>query len=157
MIPEPIAQARLSVWRDFTPTAATAALALQNVEAGWRLVTRESGLQEEVYSWPLPPDPFGGIDDENVRDDLRKALLDRLVDVSLPPTQRGVDVLCEFVVKAERAIKEGHLRPLPSGSASEAPSTHIPLEPDPLLALTVHIKWLVQCFGDRPNVSVTIR
>ena len=153
MIPEPIAQARLSVWRDFTPTAA---LALQNVEAGWRLVTRESGLQEEVYSWPLPPDPFGGIDDESVRDDLRKALLDRL-DVSLPPTQRRVDVLCEFVVKAERAIKEGHSRPLPSDSAPEALSTHTPLEPNPLLALTVHIKWLVRCFGDRPNVSVTIR
>ena len=152
MMPEP-KQAQLSIWRDFAPTAP---VGMHDTETGWRLVTRESRLQEGVYSWPLPIDAFGGVDDENVRDDLRKALLHRL-DASLPPTQRGVNVLCEFVAKAERAIKEGHSGPLPSDSASEAPSAHTSLEPNPLLALTVHIKWLVRCFGDRPNVSVIIR
>ena len=145
------AQARLSIWRDFAPTAP---LALQDEEAGWRLVARDSKLQEEVYSWPLPRDPFGGIDDDDVRDDLRTALLDRL-DVSLPPTQRGIAVLREFVAKAEQAIKEGHSAPLPSDSA--ALSTYAPSEPNPLLALAVHLKWLVRCFGDRPHMCVSIR
>lgn len=147
------AQARLSIWRDFTPTHS---LALQDEEAGWQIVTRDTGLQEEVYSWPLPPDPFGGIDDDNVRDDLREALLDRL-DVSLPPTQRGIAMLREFVAKAEQAIIEGHAGPLPSASASAIHSTHTPSEPNPLLALALHIKWLVRCFGDRPNISVSVR
>lgn len=146
-------QAWLSIWRNFAPSAP---LAVQDAAASWRIVTTDSKLQEEVYSWPLPTDPFGCIDEEGVRDDLREALFDRL-DVSLPPEGRGIVVLREFVEKAERAVHEGHAGPLPANSASTAPSTHTPLEPNPLLALAVHLGWLVRCFGDRPNVSVTIR
>lgn len=152
MTPEP-KQAWLSIWRDFAPTAPVGEY---DAETGWRLVTRESGLQEEVYSWPLLTDPFGSIDDEQVRHDLRTALLSRF-DSSLPPMERGIPVLREFVEKAERAISEERAGPLPTDSASAARSTHASLEPNPLLALTVHLKWLVRCFGDRPNVSVTIR
>lgn len=146
-------QAWLSIWRNFAPTAP---LAVQDAEASWRIVTPDSRLQEQVYSWPLPTDPFGGIDDEIVRDDLREALFDRL-DVSLPPMQRGISVLGEFVERAEHAVREGHAGPLLTDPTPTAPSTHTPLEPNPLLALAVHLKWLVRCFGDRPNVSVTIR
>ena len=150
MIPE-LKQAWLSIWRDFAPTAP---LALQNEEAGWQIVAGDSKLQEQVYSWPMPRDPFGGVDDEDVRDNLRAALLDRL-DASLPPTKRRIEVLGDFVAKAERAIEKGHSGPLPSDSVM--PSTHILSEPNPLLALTVHLKWLVRCFGDRPNVSIIVR
>lgn len=142
---------RLSIWRNFSPTRP---LAMEDERASWREVGRFSGLQEEVYSWSLHQDPFGGIDDDSVRDDLREALLERL-DVSLPPTERGIVVLDEFVTKAERAVNEGYAGPLPSDSASV--STHTPSEPNPLLALALHLKWLVRCFGDRPSVSVSIR
>ena len=156
-------QARLSIWRTFAPTAP---LAVEDKEAGWRVVATDgvdgfaSGdplrLQEQVYSWQLVTDPFGGIDDNDVREDLREALFGRL-HVSLPPAQRSIAVLREFVEKAERAINEGHAGPTPTEFASAAPSTYTPLEPNPLLALSVHLKWLVRCFGDRPNVSVAIR
>ena len=146
-------RAWLSIWRDLAPKGP---LAMQDEATGWRIVADDSRLQQEVYRWPLPPDPFGGVVDDNVRDDLRTALLDRL-DVSLPPTQRGIDILREFVVKAERAINDGHSRPLPSDSALASLATHAPSEPDPLLALAMQIRWIVRCFGDRPNVSATIR
>lgn len=146
-------QAWLSIWRNFAPSAP---LAVQDAEAGLRIVDTDSGLQEQVYSWPLSTHLFGCIEDEGVRSDLREALYDRL-DVSLPLAQRGIAVLHEFVEKAERAISAGHAGPVPTDSTSAAPSTHNPLEPNPLLALVVHLKWLVRCFGDRPNVSVTIQ
>ena len=145
-------QAWLSIWRNFAPSAP---LAVQDADAGWRIVDTDWRLQEQVYSWPLPTDPFGGVDDEGVRDDLRKALFDRL-DVSLRPGQRGIAVLREFVEKAKRAVKEGHAGPLPAAT-STTPSTHPPMEPNPLLALAIHLEWLVRCFGGRPHVSVTIR
>lgn len=146
------AEARLSIWRDFTPAVR---LALQDEEAGWRTVTRDSRLLEEVYVLPFR-DPFGSISDDDVRTDLREALYDRL-DVSLAPARRSIAVLGEFVEKAERAINEGHAEPLPSDSASAADATRTPTEPNPLLALVLHFKWLVRCFGDRPSVSVLVR
>lgn len=151
MVRDPPQALRLSIWRNFAPTHH---LAMEDDPASWRVVGRSSSLQEEVYSWSPMQDPFGGIDDENVRNDLRDALLGRL-NVSLPPTQRGIAVLREFVAKAERAISEGHAGPMPSDSASA--STHMWSEPNPLLALALHLKWLVGCFGDRPSMSVSVR
>ena len=151
MVHDPSQALRLSIWRDFAPVHS---LAMQDEQSGWRVVGRGSGLQEEVYSWSLMQDPFGGIDDDDVRDDLREVLLDRL-DGSLPPIERGIDVLREFVTKAEQAIDDGHARPLPADSTSA--STYMPSEPNPLLALVLHLRWLVRCFGDRPNVSVLVR
>ena len=77
--------------------------------------------------------------------------------MSLPPVERGIAVLGEFVIKAEQAIGADQTGPLPSNSASVGSSTHVASEPDPLLALMLHLKWLVKCFGDRPGVSVSIR
>ena len=153
MVYDPPQALRLSIWRDFAPAHP---LAMQDEHAGWRVVGRSSGLQEEVYSWSSLQNPFEGIDDDNVRADLREALLDRL-DVVLPPTERGIDVLSEFVERAERSIDQGHAGPMPSNTASVEDAAHTPSEPNPLLALVMHLKWLVRCFEDRPNMSVSVR
>ena len=145
-------QAKLSIWRDFDPTHP---LVIRDEQAGWRVVTRDSGLQAEVYSWPLPHDPFACVADEHIRQDLREALLVRL-DVSLPPSKRRLAVLSDFVDKAKRAIEESQTGPLPSAAPSADPSEGT-TEPNPLLALMLHIKWLVQCFEDRPGISVSVR
>ena len=145
-------QAWLSIWRNFAPSAP---LAVPDADVGWRIVDTDWGLQEQVYSWPLPTDPFGGVVDDGVRDDLREALYGRLA-VSLLPGERGIAVLHEFVEKAKLAVREGHAGPLPAAT-STTPSTHPPMEPNPLLALAIHLEWLVRCFGGRPHVSVTIR
>ena len=129
---------------------------MQDEQAGWRVVGQSAGLQEEVYSWSLTQDPFGSVYDDDMRDDLRDALLDRL-NVSLPPAQRSVAVLRDFVERADRAIQEGHSGPLTSDSNPAADAAHTPSEPNPLLALALHLKWLVRCFGNRPNMSVSVR
>ena len=148
--------AQLSIWRDF---ALTPPLALQDEQGSWRVITRDSGVQQEVYSWPLSLDPFDCIENGNVRMSLREALLDRL-DVSLSPRKRGVTVLREFVAKAERVIEAGQAGPLPSTSTSTASAgytTYVPSEPNPLLALTQHLNWIIRCFEGRPGVSVSVR
>ena len=145
-------QARLSIWRNFDPTHP---LAMSDEQAGWRVVTRDSGLQAEVYSWPLPHNPFAGVADEQMQRDLHEALFDRL-NVSLPPAKRRLTSLRDFVDKAEEAIEGGQTEALPS-TASSAGSSEVAAEPNPLLALMLHLKWLVQCFEDRPGVSVSIR
>ena len=147
-----MAQFRLSIWRDIEPTPP---LAMQDEETGWRVITRDSGVQQEVYSWPLLSDPFGGIANDDVRKDVREALLGPL-NMSLPPAERRVAALDEFVAKAEQAIEAGQTGPLPSHSASVG-ATAVASEPNPLLALLQHIKWLKRCFADRPGVSVSIR
>lgn len=148
-----MAQLKLSVWRDL---AHTPPLAMQDEQDGWRVLASDSGVQQEVYSWPVPSDPFGGITDEKVRDDVRDVLLNRL-DISLPPAARGVAVLGQFVAKAERAIEAGQTGPSRSNVASVESGTDTASEPNPLLALLQHLKWLMRCFEDRPGISVSIR
>ena len=129
---------------------------MQDEQTGWRVLASDSGVQQEVYSWPVPSDPFGGITDEKVYKDIRDTLLNRL-NVSLPPAARGVAVLGEFVAKAKQTIDAGQTGPFRSNSTSVGSGTNVALEPNPLLALLHHLEWLMRCFGDRPGISVSIR
>lgn len=154
------AQLRLSIWRDF---AAMPSLVIHDEQSGLRVVNSDSAtqasdssVQAEVYSWTLPQEPFAGIEDEQVRQRLREALHERL-GVSRPPAERGFAVLCDFVAEAERTIADGSAGPVPSDVPSTESSTRCALEPNPLLALVLHLKWLVRCFKDRPGMSVSIR
>ena len=143
----------LSIWRDFMPTRP---LALPDDE-GWQLLDSESGLQEEVYSWQLREDAFAGVSDYTDRMDLRDRLLGRLAN-SKPPNERRLSVLEEFVEAAEASIASGSATFAPSGSRSnDDADDESQVELNPLLALTMHLKWVLACFGNRPGVSVSVR
>ena len=143
----------LSIWRDFMPTRP---LALPDDE-GWQLLDSESGLQEEVYSWPLREDAFAGVSDDATRMDLRERLLERLADSKLP-NERRLSVLEEFVETAEASIHSGASTFAPSGSGSNDDSDDKnQVELNPLLALTTHLKWILACFRNRPGISVSVR
>lgn len=133
-------------------------LALRDDE-GRQLLDSESGLQEEVYSWRLREDAFAGIADEATRTELRDFLVGRLDD-SKPPGERRLTVLKDFVKAAEAAIDSGAAASSPSGSqAGEDPDDgdRSQVELNTLLALTMHLKWLIACFGNRPGISVSVR
>lgn len=149
------AQLRLSIWRDFTVTHP---LVIHDEQSGLRIVNNDSGTlpQAEVYSWRLPQEPFAGIEDEKVRKNLHETLHERL-HVSRPPATRDLTALCDFIAKAERTIADGSAGPIPSGVPSKESPDGYALEPNPLLALVLHLKWLVRCFRDRPGMSVSIR
>ena len=145
----------LSIWKDFVPQRV---LALPG-EEGRQLLDSESDLQEEIYSWRPREDVFAGVSDDATRLDLRHRLVGKL-DVSNPPGERRMIVLEDFVNAAEAAIESGVAASAPSQTESDEDSDdeeRSRIDTDPLLALTIHLRWLLSCFGSRPGISVSVR
>ncbi len=145
----------LSVWKDFVPPRI---LALPDEEGG-RFLDSKSDLQEEIYSWRPHEDVFAGISDNNIRLALHRQLIERL-DVSKSPGERRMTALEDFVTAAEDAIVSGAVASVPSESESDDDFTgdkQIRIDINPLLALTLHLRWLLSCFGNRPGISVSVR
>ena len=143
---------KISIWKSFTPRGT---LVAQGPEEEDRQLIYPDNLQEEVYSWATSEDPLDGISDDSLRQRLRDHLFDRL-RASRPPSERGIDVLREFVTIAETAIASGKTEWTISQSRSDD-GEDIADQVNSLLALTLHLKWLVGCFADRPGISVSVR
>ena len=146
MAKEPNIHFHLSIWRDYEPPHS---LALDDEQAGFRVVAPEHRLQAEVYSWSLWQDYRAGISKDEVRNRLQEKL-DKL-DVSRPPAERPLAVLGDFVAAAEKAIEDGEAISVPWSSGDTTAGIN------PLLALALHLKWVIRCFKERPGISVSIR
>ena len=146
MATETDVQFHLSIWRDYAPPHP---VALRGEQTDFQVMTSEHHLQAEVYSWPLQQDHFAGISKEEIRNRLQN-LLDEL-EVSRPSAERSLAALGDFVAAAEQAIEDGEADSVPWGSGDTT------VEINPLLALVLHLKWLIRCFKDRPGISVSIR
>ena len=143
---------RLSIWRNFAPKRSILTQGPQN--PGPQVLDSDN-LQEEIYTWQTAEALFDGITDEDVRQDLRGKLIDRL-NVSLPPSERRIGVLNEFIKSAETAHASGKSEWTTSQSSlndDEETADKI----NSLLAVTLHLKWLSDCFADRPGISVSVR
>ena len=150
--PDTNVQFHLSIWRGYTPPHSIALRSEQteDKQTEFQVVTPENELQAEVYSWSLQTDVWVGIPNQGLRERLSEKLLSRL-DVTLPPAERSLEVLGDFVVEADRAIESGAAGSVPVGVGDTT------VEFNPLLALVLHLKWLIRCFKDRPGISVSIR
>jgi len=96
---ESIVKLRLSVWRDFVPGAT---LALWSGEPrAQRVITGDSEIQQEVFSWQMREDPFDGILGDADRAKLRELLLERF-EPSSSPRDRRISGLADFVAEADR-------------------------------------------------------
>lgn len=145
------AEFRLSVWRTVHPDRR---LVLRRDEDASSRPVNPDNLQEEVYAWSLHEDPFAGIADDHIRENLNR-LLARL-EASHPPSDRGFAVIDEFVEKALKAVESGDA----VSSEVQDPRADRDGTPDKmnaLLALALHLDWLSRCFADRPGISVSIR
>ena len=143
---------RLSIWRNFTPKRP---ILTQGTQSDGPQVLDPDNLQEEIYTWQTAETPFDGIADETVRQELRSKLLERL-NASLLPSERGIGVLNEFIQNAENAIASGRAEWTISQSESDNDEETAD-QVNGLLALTLHLKWLSDCFADRPGISVSVR
>ncbi|MDE0270091.1 MAG: hypothetical protein OXP11_02680 [Gammaproteobacteria bacterium] len=112
-----------------------------------------SDLHEEVYSWQVREPVLDGIADDQDRERLDAILAQ--FDVNRRPNERDLAVLQEFVALAEQVIESGGSGSIAGQSSSDA-EEEVP-EIDALLALTLHLKWLVACFANRPGISVSVR
>ena len=142
----------LSIWRAFAPPRT---LVLFDEAREHRMLDPESNLQQEVYSWKLREDPLAGIEDEQTRLDLHDRLHRRL-SVSKSPAERHLAVLEDFVTAAERALAAQQVEWSPSRSQVHD-QDELSGEINALMAFVLHVKWLLACFANCPNVSVSIR
>ncbi len=146
----------LTIWRDFVPPRPLAISTQGDVR---QVFDSDSGLQEQVYSWPLREDVLAGVSDDRSREDLHDRLVNRLAD-SNPPSERRLSVLKEFIDASEKVLEAGGVSCVQSESRVGENGDNEEddrVEVNSLLALTLHLKWVVGCFGDRPGMSVSIR
>ena len=90
MAADSLTKIKLSVWRDFVPSKAL--ILRQSEIEEHRVLAGDSNLQQEVYTWHMREDPFGGVTDEDARIRLRQLLVDRF-EASQPPSKRTVQPL----------------------------------------------------------------
>jgi hypothetical protein len=153
MAKDSLTKIRLSVWRDFVVSKALI-LRQPGVERH-QVLASQSDLQQEVYSWHTREDPFGGVSDETARMRLRELLMDRF-EASQPPSRRRVEALAGFLTEAKQIIESGQAE----WTISQDPPVdddEVPYRLNPLLALKLHLEWLMKTFGGQPGVSISIR
>ena len=146
----------LSIWRDFIPERRL----IHSPEGEFKqVVDPETGLQEQLYSWSLQEDIFGGISDDDARNRLHELLFERL-SISKSPSDRRIDVLKAFIDASQTLIDNDEVNPVQSGSRTDEDfesNYHEPIEVNSLLALIIHLRWIIKCFGGRPGISITVR
>jgi hypothetical protein len=153
MVSEPTAKLRISVWRDFVPSKA---LVFRGRDSPHQVLEGDTDLQQEIYRWQLKEDPFGGVNDEDLRARLRIKLFE-IFEPSRPPGERRWSALKEFLDEAMAALGEGHAEWTASQDPPLDDDDELRYELNPLLALVLHLKWLSDMFSEQPGVSVSIR
>jgi hypothetical protein len=144
---------RISVWRDFVPIKSLTVR--RDGETDHHLLASDAHLQQEVFSWQTREDAFAGVIDEETRIRLHEKLLERF-DPSRPPADRRVNALRDFIDEANNVIEAGRsewtISQDPPVDDEDAPFTQ-----NSLLALKLHLEWLMDVFYERPGVSVSVR
>ena len=148
-----LTQIKLSVWRDFTPSKAL--IFRQDGDQGQHVLDRESDLQQEIYTWHMREDPFGGVSDEGARMRLRELLVDRF-EASQPPSNRRVEALAEFLDEAQRVIEAMHAE-WTGSQVAPLDEEDVPYRLNPLLSVKLHLEWLASTFYGQPGISVSVR
>lgn len=144
---------KFSVWRDFAPDKTL--LVRFGPTRDQQIVSSDGDLLQEIYSWHMLEDPFGGVSGEGDRTHLRELLFDRF-DAARPPAERRFSALQDFFVEADRIIAAGSAEWTIS-QQTLCDDDEAPHRLNPLLALKLHLEWLRSSFADQPGISVLVR
>lgn len=145
-----LAKLRISIWKDYHPPRSLMVHQDQSRPLGG-----DDNLQQEVYSWSMREDPFGGIADEDLRTQLRDMLIAPF-QPSNPPSSRQISFLKPFLEKAQAAINDGSTEWTISLEGTGDDDDY-PARLNPLLALKLQLDWLMKCFENQPGISVAVR
>ncbi len=141
------------MWRDFAPGRPLSLWRGDQNEQ--QVISGESEIQQEIFSWQMREDPFDGVLEEEDRALLRAVLLDRF-EPSSNPDDRRVERLVEFVVEADRILDSGKAEWTISLDPPQE-DEDAPYRLNPLLALRNQVEWLIGSFGGIPGLSVSVR
>jgi hypothetical protein len=142
---------RITIWRPYTPERP---LTIRKGETDTvTLVSPDMLLQQEAFTWQVREDVWGGLPDNDLREALSHALIGRFEPV-LPPAQRGMTQLQEFIAELEAAQAKSEWAT--SGQQLHADG-ETPVRFNPLLGFLGQLKWLFDLFRDVPGASVSVR
>lgn len=144
---------KLSVWREFNPTRALIQWRAESSEL--HVLTGDRHLQQEIYSWQMKEDPFGGVADNAMRSNLHDLLMERFAS-SKSPAERRIEFLKDFIDEALRVV-EANQSEWTGSQAAPLDDDDAPYMMNPLLALSLHLDWLRSSFSGQPGISVSIR
>ena len=145
---------RLSIWKSFKPKRPILRQDIENNKFEFLDSEDSDNLQEEIYTWQTAELLFDGIENETNRQKFKEKI--KNLEVSLPPSERGISILNELIQSAESIIDDEKLQWIASQSElndNESGEERV----NGLLAITLHLKWLSECFADCPGISVSIR
>lgn len=144
---------KISIWRDFIPLRT---LILNRDEGqGHIVLSDDSDLQQEIYTWQTREDPFGGIPDDRDRQKLRELLIDRFAASKLPKNRR-LKELDDFLAMSLSIISSGRAEWMVSQDAPFDDDI-TPYRINSLISFHNHIEWLQDVFADQPGVSMSVR
>ncbi|GAN69586.1 hypothetical protein [Acetobacter orleanensis] len=153
MSAESIVKLKLSVWRDFAPGRPLSLW--KGDQNGQQVISSDSEIQQEIFSWQMREDPFDGVLEQEDRARLRAGLLDRF-EPSRKPSDRRVERLDEFVSEVDRILNGGRAEWTISLDPPRE-DEDAPYRLNSLLALRNQIEWLIGSFGGIPGLSVSVR
>lgn len=148
---------RLTIWRAHRPgrpVVVYSASTGSDTPAFYSLSeSEEARLQSEVFSWSAKEDIWDGIIDDSLRVQLRDDFMNKF-SPHLPPQQRRMNVLGEYVEELQRLVSdEGAEWKISNQSGEE---DHV-LPINPLLAFCNQLAWVHSIFKNAPDASVTVR
>ena len=150
------AKLTFSIWRDYEPPRP---ISFSSQDAPNRPVHTDGLFQEQIYSWSLREDAFSGVSDDKVRESLREKLVEQFSD-DKPPSERKLNGLQRFIDLVDEALEAKQVDPVQSEdleSEHAEPGDSSQIEINSLLALAIHLKWVIACFSQLPGISVTVR
>lgn len=145
-------QFKISFWRDYAPETKLL-FSNQSLPKPHEFVDKNSGLQKEVYSWPMLEEAFGVIEDSLKRKRLTEAL--RRMQIDSNPNQHSLEVLKSFVEEARQILSTVDLDWITS--QNQLPGEEENGRLNPLLALVNHLSWLLVVYDNQPNTAVRVK
>lgn len=161
MSAEPESHLKLSIWREYAPKfplTSCPAEDLQEPAAGIQrnvlVGGNHSNLSKAIYSITIREDVLAGIANDSLRKELKDLLFE--LPISDPPSSRGLQKIEDFVSKANEVLKSNESAVSQISNQPDSMDEN-PIEFNALLALKLHLEWILRCFADCPKVTVATR
>lgn len=147
---------KIDFWESFEPNMPVTSWNRNNSDSPSNIPVGgpHSDLLAVVYSIEIKEDFRNCIADEKTRYELSKILSD--LNIANPPPSRTLKKINEFIEKANEALNSECVDVSPITNPIDSIES-VPRYFNGLLSLKLHLQWLLQCFADYPNISVSVR
>ena len=116
----------------------------------------QSRFLEEVHTWEPAESIWNSIEEDDIRNQLRKSLLDTF-SPDKPPEERGIENLQSILKQVAELITKQKSNVVMLQADRDVDGGSINLQANLLLLFLHNLTWLCDVFRDIPEISVMIR